>query len=149
MPEGVTKVINDKSADSLLDTISADKINHNIRAGASRELETLLSNLDMKISNVKATIKAETHWRLSFGIGCIPLVLIGIGLGIIKKGGHLLGAFGVSSIPAAILIVCIMSGKNLVENLTSHSDVGMLVIWAGPVILVLLAGVIYGVLLKH
>jgi lipopolysaccharide export LptBFGC system permease protein LptF len=103
----------------------------------------------MKISNVKATIKAETHWRLSFGIGCIPLVLIGIGLGIIKKGGHLLGAFGVSSIPAAILIVCIMSGKNLVENLTSHSDVGMLVIWAGPVILVLLAGVIYGVLLKH
>jgi cytochrome c-type biogenesis protein CcmH/NrfF len=42
-----------------------------------------------------------------------------------------------------------MSGKNLVENLTSHSDVGMLVIWAGPVILVLLAGVIYGVLLKH
>jgi lipopolysaccharide export LptBFGC system permease protein LptF len=149
LPESITRIINDKSAASLLDIIRADKIRQNLPAGASGELKTLLGKLDERIRKVEATIKAQTQWRLSFGIGCIPLVLIGIGLGIIKKGGHLLSAFGVSTIPAAVLIVCIMSGKNLIENLVPHPSMGTLIIWAGPIILIFLTGVIYSVLLRH
>ena len=149
LPSNIIKIINDNSAASMLEVISADKIRQNLKQGPSQELKTLLDKLDTRIRKVEATIKAETHSRLPFGIGCIPLVLIGIGLGIIKKGGHLLSAFGASSIPAAVLIVCIMSGKNITENLASRPSMGTLLIWAGPFILFLLAGVIYRVLLKH
>ncbi len=79
----------------------------------------------------------------------MPMILIGIGLGIIKKGGHLLTAFGASCVPAAVLIVCIMSGKQLTENLGAQNVSGIALMWAGLAFLSLLAVVIYGRLLKH
>lgn len=82
-------------------------------------------------------------------MGCIPMILIGIGLGIIKKGGHLLTAFGASCIPAAVLIVCIMSGKNLIKSLGSESITGVALMWAGLAFLLLLVVVIYRRLLKN
>jgi hypothetical protein len=77
------------------------------------------------------------------------MILIGIGLGIMKKGGHLLTAFGASCIPAAVLIVCIMSGKNLITNPGAESITGVAVIWAGLGFLLLLVVVIYSYLLKN
>jgi lipopolysaccharide export LptBFGC system permease protein LptF len=149
LPANITKIINDTSAGSMLDIIDPVKIRQNLGGEPGSQLKDLLAKLNSRIRTVEASIKAETQSRLAFGIGCVPLVLIGIGLGILKKGGHLLSAFGVSSIPAAILIVCIMSGKNMTENLAAKSNMGMLLIWAGPLVLMLLAGVIYRVLLKH
>ena len=77
------------------------------------------------------------------------MILIGIGLGIIKKGGHLLSAFGASCVPAAVLIVCIMMGKNITKNLGSQSIPGIALMWGGLVLLSLLAVVIYHRLLKN
>lgn len=75
-------------------------------------------------------ITSETHSRLVFGVGCISLILLSITFGVQLKGGHLLSAFGVSVIPAAILIVCIMAGKNLI---TSPAEVpqmaGVVLMW--------------------
>lgn len=149
IPEEIKKIINDDSGGSLLGIISEQNVRQNLASGPSEALTALISNLNSRIRRVEASIRAETHWRLSLGIGCIPLVLIGIGLGIIKKGGHLLSAFGASSIPAAILVVCIMSGKNIIENPGSISGLGELIIWTGPVVLILIAIILYGVLLKH
>jgi len=118
-----------------------------LKPGSS--LSSLQSRLQRKIRRVLVQIKAEIHTRLVFGAGCIPMILIGIGLGIMKKGGHLLTAFGASCIPAAILIVCIMSGKNLIKNPGAESITGVAVIWAGLVFLLLLAVVIYRQLLKN
>ncbi len=87
--------------------------------------------------------------RLVFGIGCVPLIMIGIGLGIIKKGGHLLSAFGASSVPAAVLIVCIMMGKNIAKNPDAQAGSGIVLMWAGLVFLSLLAVGIYRKLLKN
>ena len=115
----------------------------------SKSLSDLHSSLQRKIIHVLVRIKAEIHTRLVFGAGCIPMILIGIGLGIIKKGGHLLTAFGASCIPAAVLIVCIMSGKNLITNPGAESITGVAVIWAGFVFLLLLVVVIYSHLLKN
>ena len=77
------------------------------------------------------------------------MVLIGIGLGIIKRGGHLLSAFGASCIPAAILVVCIMSGKQLTENIGAQTVSGITVMWAGLGTLCLIVIVLYRHLLKN
>ena len=115
----------------------------------SKILRILQSKLTREIRNALVRIKAEIHTRLVFGTGCIPMILIGIGLGIIKKGGHLLSAFGASCIPAAILIVCMMSGKNLIKSHGSESITGIAVMWAGLAFLLLLVLVIYRHLLKN
>ena len=115
----------------------------------SQSLRSLQSSLQREIRHVLVRIKAEIHTRLVFGAGCIPMILIGIGLGIIKKGGHLLTAFGASCIPAAVLIVCIMSGKNLIVSHGSESITGVAVMWAGLAFLLLLVVVIYRQLLKN
>ena len=115
----------------------------------SESLKSLESKLNREIRRALVRIKAEIHTRLVFGTGCIPMILIGIGLGIIKKGGHLLSAFGASCIPAAVLIVCIMSGKNLIKSQGPESITGVALMWAGLAFLLLLVLVIYRHLLKH
>jgi hypothetical protein len=115
----------------------------------SPELAGLHSGLRRKIQKTRVEIKSEIHSRLVFGIGCVAMILIGIGLGIIKRGGHLLSAFGASCIPAAVLIICIMSGKQLTENLSAQTISGVLVMWAGLIFLFLLTVAIYNYLLKN
>jgi hypothetical protein len=115
----------------------------------SRSLRYLQDKLRAEIRTTLVRIKAEIHTRLVFAAGCIPMILIGIGLGVIKKGGHLLSAFGASCIPAALLIVCIMSGKNLIKSHSSESITGIALMWAGLAFLLLLVLVIYRHLLKH
>jgi lipopolysaccharide export LptBFGC system permease protein LptF len=112
-------------------------------------LIALQNKLQRKLRNTLAQIEAEIHSRLVFGIGCVSMILIGIGLGIIKKGGHLLSAFGVSCVPAAVLIVCIMSGKQITENIGSQNISGIAVMWAGLALLSLLAVGLYHRLLKY
>jgi hypothetical protein len=77
------------------------------------------------------------------------MILIGIGLGIILKGGHLLSAFGASCVPAAALIVCIMMGKNVTKNPDAQVGSGLMLMWAGLLFLSLLAALIYRKLLKN
>jgi len=115
----------------------------------SLELSILQNTLRRKIQKTFVQIKAETHSRLVFGIGCVSMIMIGIGLGIVKKGGHLLSAFGASCVPSAVLVVCIMSGKHITENLGSQDVSGIALMWGGLAFLSLLAVVIYGWLLKN
>ena len=97
----------------------------------------------VKIQRTINEIGAEIHSRLVFGLGCITLVLISIALGVIFKGGHLLSAFGASSIPAGALIVFIMLGKNLTKNPAVPSALGIMVMWLGLIILSVLTLRIY------
>lgn len=115
----------------------------------SQSLKSLESKLNREIHRALVRIKAEIHTRLVFGTGCIPMILIGIGLGIMKRGGHLLSAFGASCIPAAVLIVCMMSGKNLIKSHGSEAFTGVALMWSGLVFLILLVVVIYHRLLKN
>ena len=107
------------------------------------------SGLAREIKKTYAQMKSEIHSRLVFGIGCIAMIFIGISLGIIKRGGHLLSAFGISCLPAAILLVCIMSGKQLTENLGAQTVSGITIMWAGLSALFLLAAVLYLHLMRN
>ena len=115
----------------------------------SPKLQDLQNRLQRQMRKTSVEIKAEIHSRLVFGTGCVPMILIGIGLGIIKRGGHLLSAFGASCVPAAVLIVCIMSGKQITENLTADTFSGVAMMWTGLGFLTLVTVVIYGWLLRN
>ena len=93
-------------------------------------------------------INAEIHSRLVFGIGCIALTLVSIALGIMFRGGHLLSAFGTSSIPAGALAVCIMAGKDLTKNAATSASVGISVMWVALLVLSILTIIIYRKLLR-
>jgi len=106
-------------------------------------LAALQKQLDREIRRTLVDIEAEMNSRLVFGIGCVPMILIGIGLGIINRGGHLLSAFGASCVPAAVLVVTIISGKRLTGNLGSEGLSGTAIMWAGLAALTVLAAFIY------
>jgi lipopolysaccharide export LptBFGC system permease protein LptF len=97
-----------------------------------------------------AEIRSEIHTRLVFGLGCIPMILIGIGMGILKRGGHALSAFASSCLPALVLVVGIVSGKQLNENMTaSQGWGGIALIWSGLVVLCLIWLVVLRKLVKN
>jgi lipopolysaccharide export LptBFGC system permease protein LptF len=144
------KAVTDKFvATDVLETVSAASINSALQKKPSDRLKTLQSKLQKKIQSTLADIRAELHSRLVFGIGCVTIIMIGIGLGIILKGGHLLSAFGASSVPAAALIVCIMMGKNITKNPYTQVSSGIVLMWAALVLLSILAVMMYRKLLKN
>lgn len=114
----------------------------------SPALTGLQKSLAAKIDDTLVDIRAEMNSRLVFGIGCIPMIMIGIGLGIIKRGGHLLSAFGASCLPAAMLVVAIISGKNVAESVGLESLSGILIMWGGLAGLTFLALIIYARLMR-
>jgi lipopolysaccharide export LptBFGC system permease protein LptF len=146
MPSAVTS--NFKTT-NILDEINPQAISAALHAGPSTRLVALQNQLYRKIAKTLANIGAETNSRLVFGIGCVTLIMIGIGLGIVLKGGHLLTAFAASAAPALALIVCIMMGKNIAENPSSAMILGVPMMWAGLIVLSILGLELYRRLLRH
>jgi len=142
-------IIDKFAAEDVWVAIDPNLMSSALQKGPSPRLKSLQNTLQRKIRRTLAEINAEMHSRLVFGIGCLPLVLIGIGLGIILKGGHLLTAFGASAVPAAVLILCIMSGFQLTRNLGTPAGYGLTLMWMGLVLLTFLAAIIYRKLLKN
>jgi hypothetical protein len=152
VPQSIETVTNKFRTESSLKAVELASQSPIPQNPPGSKLEELQGTLRKKIQKTLAEIEAETHSRLVFGIGCVSMIMIGIGLGVIFRGGHLLSAFGVSCVPAAVLIVCIMGGKQLVKNLGAAQQMGgsgTILMWAGLVILSLLAVVMYRKLLKN
>jgi hypothetical protein len=146
LPTAVTD--NFKSAD-ILKEVTPQATSAALHAKPGPNLVFLQSQLQKQIALTLAEIGAETHSRLVFGVGCITLIMIGIGLGIVLKDGHLLTAFAASAIPALALVSCIMMGKNITKNPESTVLSGAMLMWAGLIVLTLLGLEMYRRLLKH
>jgi lipopolysaccharide export LptBFGC system permease protein LptF len=146
MPESIRRSLVDKP---VLQTVSPENVALVLKRAPSPRLVGLQQSLAREIRGALVDIKAELNSRLVFGIGCIPMILIGIGLGIIKRGGHLLSAFGISCVPAVVLIVSIISGKHVTQNPDAQAVSGIMIMWAALGFLVLVSLVIYGRLLRH
>lgn len=143
MPEAVSA----KLGDDIIATVT----NHTYLPRPSVRFNALLKEMKRKIRVTRLDIKAEIHSRLVFGIGCISLIMIGIGLGIKMRGGHLLTAFGVSAVPAAVLLVFIMMGKNITQNQASAvgANMGVIFMWSGLGLLTVVAFILYCRLFKN
>jgi len=149
IPKNVRDVANKFATEDGLDAKKLASQASALKKGHSLKLSRLQNELQSEIQDTLAEIEAEIHSRLVFGIGCVSLIMIGIGLGIFLRDGHLLSAFGASSLPAAVLVVCIMMGKNITKNPDASAGSGIVLMWSGLVLLSLLAIVIYRRLLKN
>jgi len=136
VPSHVTSRV---TAQPLLHTLTSPGLLEGLSKGPSTQMTQAVDRLQWQIRRTLSEIEAEVHSRLVFGIGCIPMILIGIGLGILKRGGHLLSAFAISCVPALILVVGIVSGKELMRNPAIQRVPGPLLMWAGLVVLCILA----------
>jgi len=147
LPQEVTNTF---KTDNVLNEISPKAISAALHAaGPGEHLTVLQHQLRRKTAKTLAEIGSETHSRLVFGLGCITLILTGIGLGIILKGGHLLTAFAASALPALALVACIMMGKNIAENLGARALSGISLMWTSLIILSALMVLMYRRMLRH
>jgi len=125
--------------EDILKNLSSQSVTAALSSGPSEKIQLLQAQLKSTIEEVFIDIAAELHIRLVFGVGCIPLIMIGIGLGVILRGGHLLSAFGASAIPAGLLVVFMMMGKKVAKNSAASVTSGVLLMWLGFAIIVILA----------
>ncbi|MBN1816441.1 MAG: LptF/LptG family permease [Sedimentisphaerales bacterium] len=134
---------------AVLDRLPSDQIRRQVTDAAdlvgkpSNTLLGMRNDLQMRIKRTMDEIVSETHSKLVLGLGCVTLILTGIALGILLRGGHLLSAFGASSIPAGALIVCIMAGKDLAKNPATPATTGIFVMWCGLAFLSMITLVLY------
>ncbi len=142
----ISKKMNKRSLIDTIATINNPETEDPIITGkSSSKLATLKNNADYEMWVTSKKIISEIHTRLVFGIGSITLILFAIALGIMFKGGHLLSAFGTSSIPAGALIVFIMCGKELTKtrNSAMPENTGIIVMWSGLILLSIIAFFFY------
>ncbi len=140
LPEDMRRTL---SGGPVQQVVAPDTIGPLLRGRPSPMLVGYQQALFKKVNKTLTEIKAEINSRLVFGIGCVPMILIGIALGIIQRGGHLLSAFGASCLPAAVLIVAIISGKNITENAGAGGPSGVFIMWGGLALLVVLTALLY------
>jgi lipopolysaccharide export LptBFGC system permease protein LptF len=145
LPEDIREALAEDKVLAAIDALGTPK---SPLAKPSAPLMQLKQQVNYKITRTILEIGAEVHSRLVFGLGCTLLILTGIALGVIFKGGHLLTAFGASSIPGAALVIFIMAGKQLTKNPSTPLVTGIVVMWSGLAVLSLLAFAIYRKLLK-
>lgn len=114
----------------------------------SGQLKALCKRIPEAMTKIDNEINAEIHSRLVLGLGCISLILTGIALGIQFRGGHMLSAFGASAIPGGLLVVFILSGKQLTTNPSTSAMTGVAVMWIGFSVLLMLTLWVYRRLLR-
>jgi len=88
--------------------------------------ESVIRELDQQVRNINGII----HARSAFSVGCVLLIVLGAGLGIITRGGQALVAFGISCIPFVFLVVVITMGRQMAQN-EGTELAGLVIVWAG------------------
>ncbi len=82
------------------------------------------------LAETSRTISATLHERMAFCAIVIVVVVLAAALGIVFRGAHVVVAFAISFVPAVLLIVFILMGKQIALNADLHGA-GILLIWSG------------------
>ncbi len=85
-----------------------------------------------RVQRYKSEVLGEIHFRSSYSLVTVAVVLLGALLGIIVRGGQVLTAFGISCVPLLIVIIASIVGRNLADR-PNQADVGLMVMWGATV----------------
>ena len=110
---------------------------------------SLLDELRRTVNKLRSQIVAEMHGRVAYSLSCCLMVALGAAMGLMFRGGQLLSAFAISVVPAALVIVLVVMGKELVVNPDVRQVAGLGAIWGGPVLLVIANVAVYGRLVRQ
>jgi lipopolysaccharide export LptBFGC system permease protein LptF len=97
-----------------------------------------IEHLQQRVPKLMSEILAEMHGRVAYGVSCFLLVAMGSALGLIFRGGEIISAFALCVLPAALVIVLVIMGREMVGNPDVPVAAGLAAIWSG--IVALLAG---------
>lgn len=75
-------------------------------------------------------IVATLHERAAFTFSVLVLVILGAGLGIVFRGAHAATAFGISFLPSLLVIILIVTGKQMAQNAGTFWF-GLTIMWSG------------------
>ncbi|MBN1845590.1 MAG: LptF/LptG family permease [Sedimentisphaerales bacterium] len=109
----------------------------------------LFERFGKECQELSTDIELELHSRLAFGVACLTLVLLGAALGIVFRSSHLLTAFGVSFIPAALCLITIFTGKHIAQQNNAAPLGGICFLWSGIFAVALANALIYKALLRR
>ena len=84
-------------------------------------------------------VVAAIHERSAFSVSVLTLVILGAALGIVFRGSQAVVAFGISFVPSLLVMVTIVTGKQLAHNAPTHG-IGLLVMWTGIAIVAAVDG---------
>ncbi len=122
-----------------------DDVREEMQAVSTSEM--LLASADSKTNDVLAVARDEAitardetvrriigtiHQRFAFSASALVLVILGAILGIVLRGSHTVTAFGISFVPSLLVIITIVTGRQMSQNLDTHIA-GLVVMWAGIV----------------
>ena len=130
------------SLEDLLD--HPEKLTKN--ATILREIRT---EKKQSIAQIQSKILAEMHGRMAYGTSCLLLLALGAALGLVFRGGQLIVAFVITLVPAAMIIIMILMGKQLITNPKVPPLNGVVTIWGGVALLLAATIAVYTRLLRQ
>lgn len=82
---------------------------------------------------IRYDIIGTINERTAFSVSVLALVILAAALGIIFRGAHTIVAFGISFVPSVFVIVTIIMGKQMAQNVETHT-LGLAILWGGIVL---------------
>ncbi len=115
----------------------------------SPQTESLMKEIAVRSDHLRRQVASEIQSRASFAMSCVVLVILGAALGIALQGRNPLAVFVVGFVPAMILVLLINTGRQLVTRTDGSPLPGLVLIWAGNGIILMLNIWVYRWLLKR
>lgn len=118
----------------------------NVKTPASVAMQQQIAH---RIAYLQRQILSEFNSRISFAFSCVVLVILGAALGIILQGRNPLAVFVMGVGPAMILVLLINTGRGVVTRNAGSPWSGLVLIWAGNLIILAIDFFIYQSLLRQ
>jgi lipopolysaccharide export system permease protein len=126
----------------------ADYANNTSGLMSANSRERLLGAKQRQMNHVEA----ELHVRFSFALSCLVLVVVGAIIGMLFRSGNFVSAFAISTIPAILSLMLIMTGQHMAENVPEQLvpgkfqnplETGLLTIWSGNLMVIVIGAYLF------
>ncbi len=118
-PPAMTAELSERGIEEMLGSTELDEVVKKRQGEARNWLE-----------GTYRRIVATLHERAAFTFSVLVLVILGAGLGIVFRGAHAATAFGISFVPSLLVIILIVTGKQMAQNAGTFW-LGLTVMWSG------------------